>query len=95
MSTVDTTGIETDQLMEARAYVRTKFFPPLPTVYGDLACVALREYREHGPDARIGIPEGIDPTPRDIEHDDNGYYVTAAELIRILRIEHMIEDEED
>jgi hypothetical protein len=82
---------------QAEAYVRTRFFPPLPAAYGELAVTALEEYRNYGPDSHVNLPKDLALLPRGAERDPwNGdLYVTAAELIRILRIEHMLDDELD
>lgn len=84
-----------ERVMEARAYVQSRFYPPLPSAYGDLAVIALREYREYGPDGVVSLPDDLNPLPREAREDlDGDLYVEAAELIRILRIGHLIETEE-
>jgi len=80
---------------QAEAYVRTRFFPPLPVAYGELAVTAVEEYRNYGPDSHVNLPEDLPLLPKGADRDlDGDLYVTAAELIRILRIEHMIDEEE-
>ena len=84
-------------VMEARAYVASRFYPPLPHEYGDLAVIALREYREHGPESHVNLPEDLNPLPRETRRDEDGdLYVEAATLIDILRLGHMLDyDDED
>lgn len=90
------TEAEQAEAVGARAYVRSRFYPPLPVEYGDLAVIAVREYREHGPRARVNLPADLNPLPRDLGVDDDGdLYVEAADLIRALRLEHMVADDDD
>lgn len=90
-----TTEDERQSVMEARAYVTSRFFPPLPVEYGDIAVIALREYREHGPEAHVNLPDHLNPKPRLTYRDEDGdLYSEAAHLIEILRIEHMTWDDE-
>ena len=86
---------EREAAQSARLYVTTRFFPPLPAIYGDVAVVALREYREHGPEAHVNLPDHLNPKPRLTYRDEDGdLYSEAAHLIEILRLEHMLDDEE-
>ena len=84
------------RVAEAEAYVMTRFYPPLPAAYGELAVTALEEYAEHGPDSHVNLPDDLEMLPATAERDADGdLYVTAAELIRVLRIEHLIDSEEN
>lgn len=87
---------EKRDLPQAEAYVATRFFPPLPHEYGALAIIAVREYREHGPEAHVNLPADLNPLPRQTSTDEDGdLFVEAAHLIEILRLEHLILDDED
>lgn len=87
---------EKRDLPQAEAYVATRFFPPLPHEYGALAIIAVREYREHGPEAHVNLPADLNPLPRQTSVDDDGdLFVEAAHLIEILRLDHLILEDDD
>ena len=84
------------RLMEARAYVQTRFYPALPPVYGDLAVEAIDTYYMDGYSGLVTIPEGTNPTPRQaFEDEDGNLVVRAGDLITALRLEHMVDEEQD
>ena len=84
------------QVAQAISYVQTRFFPPLPARYGELAVTALEEAREYGLDSHVNLPEDLELLPKNIGRDEDGdLFVTAGELIRVLRLEHMLEPDED
>lgn len=71
----------------AQGYVQSRFYPPLPEVYGDLAVQALDAYAEDE-DAVIPLPEGLYPYPGGAEEDEDGNLtVRAAILLDALRID--------
>lgn len=85
------TADEKRDLPQAEAYVASRFYPPLPHEYGALAIIAVREYREHGPDSHVNLPDDLNPLPRQTRLDDDGdLFVEAAHLIEILRLDHLI-----
>lgn len=77
------------QIAQAEAYVRTRFFPPLPVEYGALAVEAVELVNAGDPYARISVA-GLNPAPRETAEDGT---VTAARLVSVLRLEHLIDDE--
>lgn len=85
-----------EAVVQARAYVASRFYPPLPAAYGDLAVIALREFREYGEESHVNLPDDLNPLPAAAERDEDGdLYVEAGELIRILHLEHMTWDVDD
>lgn len=90
------TADERRDLPQAEAYVASRFYPPLPREYGALAIIAVREYREYGPEAHVNLPGDLNPLPRQTRLDDDGdLFVEAAHLIEILRLDHLIADDDD
>lgn len=73
------------QILSARAYVATRFFPPLPMEYGDLI-VRAAEKQERGDTSKIRIPADLNPQPRDVERG----LIDSADLLRIVRLQHLI-----
>lgn len=76
---------------EAEAYVRTRFYPPLPWEYGALAVEAVEACNGLQPDARIYV-EDLPIVPRGMDEDG---YITAGELVSALRLEHMIDTDDE
>lgn len=85
------------RVIEATAYVTSRFFPPLPQAYGELAVAALEQYAEDGhDDGIIVLPEGLNPRPRHAYLDRSGTPVVGVgALIDALRLNHMIDDFEE
>lgn len=83
------------QVAQATAYVQSRFFPPLPPMYGELAVTAVEECQEYGPDSHVNLPDDLPLLPRQARRDlDGDLYVTAGELLTILRLDHLIEEED-
>lgn len=79
--------------MEARAYVQTRFYPPLPLVYGDHAVTALDRI-ESGEETPIDLGD-IQPWPRGAYTDERGELViTPRALLHALRLTHMIDTDD-
>lgn len=78
-------------LMEARAYVATRFYPPLPVAYGDLLVEALDAARRGDAGKRLDV-KGLNPQPRCAAADGT---VSAADLLDILRIDPDLYTDED
>jgi hypothetical protein len=85
------------QVQEATLYVATRFYPPLPLIYGELAVLALEAYYAEGPSAVITLPRNLNPVPRQATYNDetNTLEVRALDLIGALRITHMLSDDDD
>lgn len=83
------------QVAQAEAYVRTRFYPPLPVEYGALAVQAVEAYNDEGGLATIALPADLPILPRGAYEEDGEILVTAAHLVEVLRLEHLIEDEAD
>ena len=81
-----------DMRMSARAYVTSRFFPPLPVEYGDLAVDALQVLAEYGPEAKVALPANLNPLPHGYWEEDEALFVRAHVLISALRLEHMLPD---
>lgn len=77
------------QIAQAEAYVTTRFFPPLPREYGALAVEAVERVNDGDPYYEIEVGH-LPAVPR--EADAHGF-VTAARLVSVLRLEHLIDDE--
>lgn len=83
------------RVAEATAYVTTRFYPPLPAAYGEVAVTALEEYAEYGADGIVNLPDGLNPVPRGTYRDDDGdLAVPALTVINALRIGHLIDSPE-
>lgn len=89
------------RVVEATAYVTSRFYPPLPQAYGELAVKALEVWDEEGYDGVVALPEDLNPHPRtaydviDPETERLVPVVKARDLIDALRIGHLIEDFEE
>lgn len=82
------THTETDpRVIQAEAYVRSRFYPPLPHEYGRLAVEAVDAVNEGNPEHRLDV-SGLNPQPRQTDEDGT---VRADALVEILRLEHLIE----
>lgn len=81
------------RVAEAAAYVQTRFYPPLPAAYGEIAVTALEEYAEYGADGIVNLPDDLNPLPRGTYRDDDGdLAVPVLTVIDALRIGHLIHD---
>lgn len=84
------------RVVEATAYVTSRFYPPLPAAYGAIAVTALEEYAEHGEDGIVKLPSDLNPLPRGAYVDDDGdLAVPVRNVIDALRIGHLIDDFEE
>lgn len=79
------------EIAQAQAYVRSRFYPPLPAEYGELAVRAVQACNEGNPEARIEIPDGLNPEPRCAFRAHAKTWAYAARLIEALRLSHMLE----
>jgi len=86
---------ERDGLMHAAIlYLTTRFYPALPAEYAPSMLEAIDHCNAGDFDAEIELPVGIEPTPREAYTNSGGAtIVTAGTLVRILRVEHMIEED--
>lgn len=80
------------EIAQAEAYVRTKFFPPLPVEYGELAVRAVALVNAGDPYALLDV-SGLNPEPRGAVGHYDARKVTAARLVEVLRLGHMIDDD--
>lgn len=91
----------------ATAYVRSRFYPPLPHVYGELAVDARDAYRED-PDAILTLPHDLPVLPKQAEPVTEevsgpegweltltGWTISAAEFLCALRLDHLLADEDE
>jgi len=77
------------EVAQAESYVRSRFYPPLPVEYGALAVQAIHAVNDGDPYTLIPLGEHLDPLPRDAVDGK----VTAARLVQILHLGHLIDDE--
>jgi len=77
------------EIAQAEAYVRSRFFPPLPSEYGELAVRAVHAVNEGDPYARFKVGH-LNPEPKGTAADGT---VTAARLVEVLRLSHLIDDD--
>jgi hypothetical protein len=74
----------------AQAYIRSRFFPPIPAdAYGPAALAALDAIEEGEPERLIDLPPWTEPLPRGYTDTDEGFAVPAATLCEILRLERL------
>ena len=86
---------EHTMLAHAQAYVRSRFFPPLPSEYGGLGIEALAAVNSGEPERVITFACDLNPQPRGtVEVDDNHNGVAASTLVDVLRLWHLVEDDE-
>jgi hypothetical protein len=79
------------RVAQAEAYVQSRFYPPLPSEYGALAVQAVDACNEGDLYREFAVGH-LNPTPRYTDEDGN---VTAAALVEVLRLGHMIEEDFD
>lgn len=79
--------------MDALAYVRSRFYPPLHAWYAVAAVRSVDAVNAGRPEERIAIPSHVEPVPTNAYQVRNGRLVVEArEVVRILRLDHMIEE---
>lgn len=78
-----------DLLAQAEAYVRTRFYPPLPVEYGALAVEAVERVNTWD-DEPLDVT-GLDPLPRAAYVMDERVYVQPTDLVDALRLHHLID----
>lgn len=77
------------EIAQAESYVRSRFFPPLPAEYGELAVRAVHAVNDGDPYRRFDVGH-LNPEPRGTGPDGK---VTAARLVEVLRLSHLIDDD--
>lgn len=82
------------QIAQAEAYVASRFFPPLPREYGRLAVAAVEEVNGGDPFSIVSIPADIEIVPKGAELVGQFYEITALRLVEVLRLTHLIADDE-
>lgn len=87
MTDTITTTEKDRQIVSAECYVRSRFYPPLPVEYGRLAVEAVDAVNRDEPEATFDVSD-LNPQPRGTDEDG---MVTAAVLVEVLRLEHMID----
>lgn len=80
------------RVVQAEAYVQTRFFPPLPYEYGALAIEAVDACNDGDPYYEISLPHYIPVKPKAADEMGN---ITAAALVSALRLEHLVDYDED
>lgn len=74
----------------AQAYIRARFFPPLPAdAYGPAALAALDALAEEEPERLIDLPPWTEPLPAGYTDTDEGFAIDAATLARVLRLDRL------
>jgi hypothetical protein len=74
----------------AQAYIRARFFPPIPAeAYGPAALAALDAIEAGEPDRLIDLPPWTEPLPAGYTDTDEGFAAPAADLARILRLDRL------
>lgn len=90
----DVIDFDDPRLPGARAYVQTRFYPPLPTEYAEigLAAVDLVNGGDDGENVLI-IPEDTNPMPRGARMSEDGTLIEVdpGHVVDILRLGHLIE----
>lgn len=75
-------------------YLRTRFFPPLPYEYDDLAREAIDAINSGNTHALVVIPDDLDPKPRKAFFQPDGTLtVRAIDLVYALRLDSELSDE--
>jgi hypothetical protein len=75
----------------AEAYVRARFFPPLPAaIYGPAAIAALDAIADGDQERWVALPPETEPLPRGYLHGPTGgFEIPAADLYEILRLDRL------
>lgn len=78
------------RLPAAQAYVRARFFPPLPAeAYGQAALDALDAIADDDQERLVTLPLGTEPLPRGYADTADGHTVSAATLCEIMRLDRL------
>ncbi len=78
------------RLPVAQAYIRARFFPPIPAeAYGPAALAALDALAEEQPERLIDLPPWTEPLPAGYTDTDEGFAIDAATLARVLRLDRL------
>ncbi len=78
------------RLPVAQAYIRARFFPPIPAdCYGPAALAALDAIAEGDQERLVDLPPFTEPLPRGYTDTDEGFAVPAATLYEILRLDRL------
>lgn len=77
---------------QAEAYVRSRFFPPLPAEYGGLAVEAVERVNA-GDDTPLDVT-GLNPQPRAAYDVDGHDHVDPRDLVDALRLWHLIDSDD-
>ena len=85
-----TTTEKTAQVAQAEAYVRSRFYPPLPVEYGALAVEAVDLVNDGKGDVELDVGH-LNPIPRDAEDGK----ISALALVYALRLDHLVHPEEE
>jgi hypothetical protein len=74
----------------AQAYIRARFFPPIPAdCYAPAALAALDAIAEDDQERLVDLPPFTEPLPRGYTDTDEGYAIPAAALYEILRLDRL------
>lgn len=79
------------EIAQAEGYVRSRFFPPLPVEYGELAVLAVHAVNDGEPEREFDVSH-VNPKPVGTR---DGISCTARTLVNALRLWHLIDDDED
>lgn len=90
-----TTTTDISREMGMRAYLQSRFYPPLPEGYVAPALEAIDLCNAGDYSAYVMLPEGLNPLPREAEEVDGVVQVEAGHLVGILRLDHVIENDEE
>ncbi len=92
MSTItEEAAARRERVLQATAYVQSRFFPPLPSAYGELAVSALERIELTGLETRVLLPRDLNPLPRGYSESESGELsISAGELVSALRLEHLV-----
>ena len=88
--TFDAASLRAARVAQAEAYVRTRFFPPLPVEYGDLAVEAVDRVNS-GDDTPLDVT-GLAVRPRASYDVDGHEHIAPLDLVEALRLQHMLDD---
>jgi hypothetical protein len=80
------------KLLAARAYVTSRFYPPLPVTYGDLAVEAVEACQAGDVDRFVELSPDLNPLPRGYEDRNGVLGIRACRLVHALRLEGEVWD---
>lgn len=78
------------RIMDARAYVQSRFFPPLPVEYGDLAVQAVDAVNGGYPFTLLDVSD-LDLQPKGTIDGK----VTALRLVEVLHLIHLLDSDDE